>query len=192
MEGLMKIYTKTGDKGQTSLVGGKRVAKTHVRLEAYGCMDELNSHLGLCLSAFAAEKPLPELKTIAERLRRLQHRIFNVGSLLACEDAALAAQLPSLQEEDLKSMEAWIDEEDRCLAPLKNFILPGGSVPAAHLHVARTVARRAERRIAQLEDSSQHPLILPFVNRLSDYLFILARRCNQLLGHADVLWKKDL
>lgn len=193
----MKIYTKTGDQGQTSLVGGARVAKTHIRLESYGTIDELNSMMGLAIasleSSLSQSSDPAELSVLIENLKTTQHRLFNIGSLLACEDSKISENLPSIEDKDLKKLEIYIDVATAALPPLKEFILPGGSLPAAHLQVARTLARRAERNTVHLSESNAiQPLILPYINRLSDFLFVAARRANQLLGQADVPWKKDL
>lgn len=190
----MKIYTKTGDKGETSLIGGQRVKKSHLRLEAYGTLDELNSQLGVCcaLLSESSSSRLPELHELKGRVESLQHKLFNIGSLLACEDEKTQARLPSISEEDLSRLESYIDEDSETLAPLKQFILPGGSLPAAQFHLGRTLARRAERQIARLSETTEVPaLVLAYINRLSDYLFVLARRTNLLLGHPDIPWSKE-
>ncbi len=192
----MKIYTKTGDKGETSLVGGARVSKTHMRLEAYGTIDELNSQLGVCIATLAlvakSESGFEASQTLIGILQDQQHRLFNIGSLLACEDPKISANLPSLEDKDVKLLETYIDKATQKLAPLRDFILPGGTLASAHLHVARTIARRAERKIVRLGEAAVlQALIVPYINRLSDYLFVAAREANFILGHADIKWKKD-
>lgn len=194
-----RIYTKTGDKGQTSLVGGMRVAKTHPRLEAYGTLDELNSWLGLIraelpqLLAAPNKTQIPEFVAALEvALEDIQNSLFNIGSHLACEDDTLRTRLPDLHETRLKSLESNMDIWEGGLPPLKNFILPGGSPVSAHTHLARTVCRRAERlcvALAQVETVNPNHLV--YLNRLSDWLFVVARQINFHLGIADIEWKKD-
>lgn len=200
----MKIYTKTGDAGQTSLVGGQRVNKTHARLEAYGTIDELNSYVGLCISSLRSEMSLSQnlekVEEVLVDLSRLQHKLFNTGSLLACEDGDLAKKLPQIQKQDIEWMELAIDEAQKKLSPLKEFILPGGSQSSSHFQVARTIARRAERCILRLFEGltdddplkDTNTLVLAFVNRTSDYLFVLARLANFVTNTPEVRWKKDL
>lgn len=170
----MKIYTKTGDKGTTSLVGGTRVPKTHIRLEAYGTVDELNSNLGLLITY------LPDGKD-KDFLQQVQDRLFAVGSHLATDREKMELKEASIiSPEQVEMVEREIDRLDTLLPPLSAFILPGGSRGAAVCHVCRTVCRRAERRILalaeQVEIASE---LLAYVNRLSDYLFVLSRKMNQ-------------
>jgi cob(I)alamin adenosyltransferase len=184
-----RIYTKTGDKGQTSLVGGSRVSKTEPRLVAYGTLDELNSVLGVIRAHLGL---LGVQRTVFENhLQNVQNNLFNMGSRLACENEKLLAQLPDLSADALSVLENDMDAWEAELPPLKEFILPGGSVPAAHAHVARTVCRRAERQVLRLrsfaEVSDSHVI---YLNRLSDWLFLLARKFNHLLGQKDVTWSK--
>lgn len=181
-----RIYTKTGDKGETSLVGGSRVSKTHPRLSAYGTLDELNSVLGLVrghlgvLKASAAE--------FERRVQTVQNNLFNMGSHLACEDAKIALSLPGLSADGLSSLESDMDQWEAELPPLKQFILPGGSALSAFAHQARTVCRRAEREVLALEDVGADHLI--YLNRLSDWCFLLARKFNSLQGIDDIPWTK--
>lgn len=162
------IYTKTGDEGQTSLVGGTRVLKCDVRVEAYGTVDELNSHLGL----LAAEVADDELRA---GLAHIQRVLFDVQTLLAAEQET-PFPLPQVSAAEVADLEARIDAIQAELPPLHSFVLPGGSVPAAQCHVARTVCRRAERRMVALaQQQPVQPDLLRFVNRLSDYLFVLSR-----------------
>lgn len=170
----MKIYTKTGDKGTTSLVGGTRVPKTHIRLEAYGTVDELNSNLGLLITYLLDGKD-------KDFLQQVQDRLFAVGSHLATDREKMELKEASIiSSEQVEMVEREIDRLDTLLPPLSAFILPGGSRGAALCHVCRTVCRRAERRILalaeQVEISSE---LLAYVNRLSDYLFVLSRKMNQ-------------
>lgn len=176
----MKIYTKGGDKGQTSLVGGTRVSKAHDKIEAYGTVDELNSAIGII--ACSNEEYANFLKTI-------QHKLFNAGSILASEND-LSFELPSIQLSDIELLEKEIDRLEKGLPRLKNFILPGGSIISAHTHVARCICRRAERRIVRLEED-KYALILQYLNRLSDYLFVLSREYLRLEGKAEIIWQKD-
>jgi len=164
----MNIYTKTGDKGDTSLIGGQRVPKTHERLEAYGSIDELNSWIGLIACQDIADKH----KTL---LHNIQHQLFIVGSHLACPTPEKVATLPQLHTDDISALEQAIDEMDAQLPKLKNFILPGGNTLSSYCHIARTVCRRTERNILRINDFTCSENILIYINRLSDYLFVLAR-----------------
>ncbi|MCC6137590.1 MAG: cob(I)yrinic acid a,c-diamide adenosyltransferase [Bdellovibrionaceae bacterium] len=182
-----KIYTKTGDKGTTALVGGKRISKSDLRLDAYGTVDELNSQIGvLCslLESYAFQG--------AERfLKKTQNNLFNVGSQLACDDAEMAKMLPPITDEHILAVEKEIDEMTKDLPELKTFILPGGSPLAAQAHVARTVCRRAERYCCRITDiTASAEMVIPYINRLSDYFFILARFFNRNLGVDDTQWEK--
>lgn len=182
----MRIYTKTGDKGQTSLVGGQRVSKADSRLDAYGTVDELNAVLGLLIAELEVNSAKFTLSL--STLKQTQNILFHVGSHLACADAKIKAGLPKLQDEWVFEYEKGIDAMTSELPPLKEFILPGGTKAASWSHLGRTVARRAERCCVALEDTE--PLVIQILNRLSDYLFVLARYCNLQLGSADVTWKK--
>jgi cob(I)alamin adenosyltransferase len=185
--GKVKVYTKTGDRGKTSLIGGQRVAKTDLRLEAYGDVDELNSCIGLAI----AHLPKESEKILAGWLQSIQHRLFNLGSLLACADDEMLKKLPAVTENDIEELESHIDEMDKELPELHQFILPGGCVPAAHLHLARTVCRRAERLTCRLDEQSPLPHQgLVYLNRLSDFLFVAARFANHLNHHSETVWKK--
>ena len=182
----MKIYTKTGDKGTTSLVGGTRVPKTHVRLEAYGTVDELNSNLGLLITYLPDE----EDKIL---VRHIQDRLFAVGSNLATDLEKTDLKCASvIHPEEIERIEKEIDRLDNLLPPLHAFILPGGSRSASVCHVCRTVCRRAERRILalaeQVEISSE---LLAYVNRLSDYLFVLSRKMNQDDKKGEIFWNNS-
>lgn len=180
------IYTKTGDDGTTSLVGGARVPKTHVRLEAYGTIDELNSHLGLLQTYLMDEAD----KRI---VFRVQNKLFSVGSYLATDQTQTELHIESrIEEEDIKLLECAIDTIDNELPPLNAFILPGGNRGAAVCHICRTVCRRAERRILVLAEQCEvDPRVTAFVNRLSDYLFILARKMNHLTETDEFFWDKS-
>lgn len=188
---MARIYTKVGDKGQTSLVGGQKVSKDDLRIEAYGTIDELNSVLGSARVAVGeSSKKASNLAELDQDLETIQHWLFDLGSLLAtiAEDRE-KFKLPQITQEQIQWLEARIDSATAELKPLKNFILPAGSEASARLHVARTVARRAERCMvmmgAELPENS-----LPFINRLSDYFFTMARYCNHALKIEDVIWKR--
>ena len=182
---LSKIYTRTGDTGETGLGDGRRVAKDHPRVEAIGEVDTLNSQLGLLLAGLAAETPrYPALEEISEVLRPCQHRLFDLGGELAMP----AYQALNLAE--IERLEAAIDGWNEELGPLENFILPGGSTLVAQAHVCRSLARSAERRCQQL--NAVEPLAGPglaYINRLSDLLFVAARVIARRQGVAEVLWE---
>lgn len=180
----------------TSLVGGTRVSKSDKRIDSYGTVDELNSIIGMAraeLRGIDMTGLKPGIHLLASQLEQLQNRLFNLGSLLACEDSKMKSRLPIISEAHIKEMENNIDAMTAELPELKDFILPGGHKIAAHLHLARTVCRRAERATIFLYDDRQieDPLLLHFLNRLSDYLFVAARYTNFLTGVSDVKWQKD-
>ncbi len=180
----MKIYTKTGDNGETGLFGGQRVSKDSLRIEAYGTIDEVNSFLGLAISLSENEKT----KTITGWMQNL---LFVAGAELASPDAD-SSKVPHIGEEEIRQAESYIDEITSGLPELKNFILPGGIKSAAALHLARAICRRAERQIVALQKGENvSPNLLIFVNRLSDLLFVLARFENASAGVKDVDWKTD-
>jgi cob(I)alamin adenosyltransferase len=187
----MKIYTKTGDSGQTRLVGGTEVSKTDPRLEAYGTVDELNASLSLVMTEFL-KHPLSSFKDSQSLMLKVQNELFNIGSHLACETESLHNKLPAVHELQVQSLELWIDKLEAELPPLKQFILPGGSELSARLHLARTICRRAERACAFVaSEAPQISVAKVYLNRLSDLLFVLSRFCNLQLGHSDVPWNKD-
>lgn len=187
----MKIYTKTGDKGRTRLVGGSEVSKTDPRLEAYGTVDELNASLGLVLTELL-KHPHQAFKSSQESLLRVQNELFNIGSHLACETKDLHEKLPSVHQGQIEALENWIDTLEAELPPLRQFILPGGSELSARLHLARTICRRAERACVFVESTAiQIETSKIYLNRLSDLLFVFSRYCNLKLGHNDVTWNKD-
>lgn len=181
----MKIYTRTGDDGTTGLIGGRRLPKSDPRLETYGTLDELNAAIGLAASILPAAAA-----QLLEPLHHIQSDLFTLGSHLACPDAAHADKLPIFSESRIAQLEQQINAADAILPPLHQFILPGGTPIAAHLHLARTICRRAERLLAGLAASQTvHPPALAYLNRLSDWLFVQARMVNQLSGIADLAWK---
>ncbi|MDZ7781160.1 MAG: cob(I)yrinic acid a,c-diamide adenosyltransferase [Gemmatimonadota bacterium] len=183
----MKIYTRAGDSGGTSLFGGGRVPKSHARVEAYGTVDELNAVLGQAIVQVGD----PD---IVGHLQAVQHDLFTLGSDLATPPAREGRDqpvTPTLPTDRVSRMEAWIDAADEELAPLRAFVLPGGSGGAAALHLARTVCRRAERRVVDLADAEPvGEQIVPYLNRLSDLLFTFARLENHRAGIPDVEWEK--
>jgi cob(I)alamin adenosyltransferase len=182
----MKIYTKTGDDGSTGLIGGIRVEKSNARIEAYGTVDELNAVVGLAGVVAQGE--------LQNTLRRVQNELFIVGSHLSLpseESAPKNQWMPVLDEQMMTNLETEMDATEAVLQPLKNFILPGGCELAARLHLARTICRRAERLAVGLtKDQTVSPLIVRYLNRLGDWLFVQARLANQLLGIPDVPWEQ--
>ena len=181
----MKIYTRTGDLGETSLLAGPRVGKDMPRIEACGTIDELNAALGV-----ARAEPLEA--EVDRLLERVQHELFAVGAELATPDPA-ARKVQWIGPEHLKALEADIDRHQETLPPLRHFVLPAGTRAAAGLHLARTVCRRAERRLVTLIRRSEEPIslaLLAYLNRLGDLLFVLARYENARAGREDVLWRK--
>ncbi|MGO9480278.1 MAG: cob(I)yrinic acid a,c-diamide adenosyltransferase [Candidatus Kryptoniota bacterium] len=183
----MKLYTGTGDKGETSLFGGKRISKDAPRIEAYGTVDELNSVIGVARSFVENERTNGILRTIQEQLFILGADLATPRDEKIGNTAPASNAIKRISTENCVSLERIIDEIDEQLAPLKSFILPGGSKSAALLHHARTVCRRAERQVISMrEESSEHTVI--FLNRLSDLLFVLARYANKLSGVADTPW----
>ncbi len=185
----MKIYTRTGDAGMTGLYGGGRVLKNDVRIAAYGSVDELNACLGVCrASGGAKESSLsPEVDAL---LARLQHEMFAVGAELASPGGAAPDSI-LLADDDVARAESAIDRCEAALSPLKAFILPGGSPASAALHVARAVCRRAERDVIALAQVAEvRPVVVIYLNRVGDLLFVLARYANHVAGVGDVLWEK--
>lgn len=180
-----KIYTRTGDAGNTSLLGGTKVPKSHLRIEAYGTIDELNSYIGLCKDLLLQEKE-------AAMLQEVQDRLFTIGSSLACDPLREPKmRIPDLKESDTALLEQEIDRMEESLPVMKSFILPGGDPLVSHLHIARCICRRAERACVRLELESLEvaPVILQYLNRLSDYLFVLARYAGHLKGVSEIPWR---
>ncbi len=181
----MKIYTKTGDHGETSLLGGTRVLKSHDLIDAYGDLDELNSFVGFALTAF------PDSWQHEKKLfESIQVNLFILGSQLACEKEKRALfKLKTIEETEIQNLENEIDKMTKELEPLKNFILPGGSEVASRIHLCRTITRRVERKvIASFDESNQPENSVIYLNRLSDYFFCFARFANHQMGVADILW----
>ena len=179
----MKIYTKTGDDGSTQLLGGRRVPKHHLRIEAYGTVDELNSHIGLMATREECDEEI-------QLLHRIQNDLFYIGSHLAMEPGSTEFPLPELRQEMVKELEQEIDGYWDQLPPLKNFLLPGGHPVNAEIHIARCVCRRAERLSTALNEEVQlEAQILTYLNRLSDWLFVYARMITQRTGSQETPWK---
>lgn len=198
---MSRLYTRTGDDGTTALFDGTRVPKDHPRVIAYGSVDETNASLGTVVSAIglmlggaggspAGSNAVSALRQLAERLGCVQHELFEVGSDLATPLASgQRARVPAVTDEQVRRLETWIDEAVAAAPPLRKFVLPGGSEISARLHVARTVARRAEREVISL--SRMEPVgaaVVPYLNRLNDLLFAWSRSANHALGVADVEW----
>ncbi len=182
-----KVYTLTGDKGTTSLVGGTRVSKDDVRVEAYGTVDELNAHLGML--ALHCPDDMPQQAML---LRKVQNKLFNIGAYLATENTAEDAPVYGLKEEDVAQIEQMIDQMDEALPPFRGFILPGGSTFSAQCDICRTVTRRAERRIITLCNKVPvSQLVLRYLNRLSDFFFVLARFNNVAHHFDEIYWDKN-
>ena len=179
----LKIYTKKGDTGRTSLIGGTRVAKNHIRIEAYGTVDELNSWVGLMRDEIKD-------KTSASTLLKIQNQLFTVGSLLAADPKKNRMKLPQLSETDVTLLEREIDDMNYTIPAIKNFILPGGHAAVSHCHIARCVCRRAERIVTHLSRQSfVQPIIIKYLNRLSDYFFVLSRKLSVDYKVKEIPWK---
>jgi cob(I)alamin adenosyltransferase len=187
---LNRIYTKLGDGGDTSLAGGQRVPKDDLRIEAYGTVDELNAFMGLaCLSCAEAG---PRLSGLASTLRRVQHELFNLGSILATKPEDVHPRQARVTDVEVQQLEREIDSANADLAPLRSFVLPGGTRLNSELHVARTVCRRAERLLVALARREPvPPETVRYLNRLSDALFVWSRWANQTLGIPEVLWEPN-
>lgn len=181
----MKVYTKTGDKGETSLFGGSRVSKGHLRIHAYGTVDELNSYMGLL-------RDLTDCESREKEIERIQDRLFTLGALLATEKESAIKRLPKLQASDITFLESTIDGMEVDLEPIKTFVLPGGHPTVSHCHIARCVCRRAERLCVELsENVAVSEIIIKYLNRLSDYLFVLSRYQTKLHGVKELPWQPE-
>lgn len=181
----LKIYTKTGDLGKTSLIGGTKVPKSHLRIETYGTVDELNSNIGL-VSDLLADQHSKDI------LKEIQDRLFTIGSSLACDpEKEPLMKMPDLKESDIVLLEKEIDAMNDVLPPMKFFVLPGGHVAISTAHVTRCVCRRAERLCVNMQEHELFvdPLVIKYLNRLSDYLFVLSRYVGHLLQVAEIPWK---
>jgi cob(I)alamin adenosyltransferase len=185
---MFKIYTKTGDKGGTSLIGGVRVPKSHIRIESYGTVDELNSYVGMVGDMAANE-------TITEWLREIQDRLFTVGAVLATNpDKEVKMKLPDLHDEDVTWLEERIDTMNEVLPEMRSFILPGGNLASSTCHVARCVCRRAERICVAMQEQEEviAPIVIQYLNRLSDFLFVLARYIGHINNAPEIPWRARL
>lgn len=182
----MKVYTKSGDKGKTGLIGGTRVPKFALRIDAYGTVDELNAHIGLLRDhAISA--------TYKMEFLFIQDRLFTIGSWLASDPVKGKMQLPEIKEADVLMLENSIDQMDTLLEPMRSFVLPGGHETVSFCHIARTVCRRAERVVTHLHaEEPVNPLILAYINRLSDYLFVYGRLATKELKAEEIPWKPNL
>lgn len=183
----MKIYTKTGDKGETSLYGGKRVSKAAIRIEAYGTVDELNTVIGICCA-------LNPPQQVDDSLVKIQHQLFTLGADLASPlSNRKNRDVPRISENDTKCLEELIDKLDSEIEPLRSFILPGGSLLSANIHFARTVCRRAERLVVQLSSKEKiGAQSIIYLNRLSDFLFVLARWVNHRQSKNETIWTRKI
>lgn len=180
-----KIYTKIGDHGKTSLIGGTKVTKSNIRIESYGTVDELNSFIGLVADLVKEEATKGVLKEI-------QDRLFTIGSSLACDpDKEPSMKIPDLKEEDVNLLEKEMDKMNEVLPAMKNFILPGGHVAVSTVHIARCVCRRAERLCVGMKENNDfvESLVIKYLNRLSDYLFVLARYVGHIYNVEEIVWK---
>jgi len=190
---ITRVYTRTGDKGETSLVGGKRIPKDSPRIVAYGTVDELNAVLGLVRKANQEEAgPEADRARLDAILGRVQSELFNLGSLLATLPADLAPQQPRIEARHIEALEREIDELNEALPALRSFTLPGGGWTSSYLHLGRTVCRRAEREVVRLAETDEvDPEAIRYLNRLSDLLFVLARVLARASGHGETLWNHE-
>lgn len=178
----MKIYTKRGDKGTTSLMGGSKIPKYHLRIESYGTVDELNSHIGLIRDQNIKEEHFKELIEV-------QDRLFTIGSTLAAEAGKTKIPLPQLKESDIEYLEQKIDKMYKILPPMRSFVLPGGHTVVSYCHIARCVCRRAERNVVKLSEQENVPeIIIKYLNRLSDYLYSLSRKFTLDFNAKEIPW----
>lgn len=197
----LKIYTKTGDLGKTSLIGGTKVPKSHLRIETYGTVDELNSYIGLVNDYIQLHSLQLPLRAGAEALaqepgagglKEIQDRLFTIGSSLACDpDKEPLMKMPDLKETDISFLEKEIDAMNEVLPPMKSFLLPGGHIAVSTTHIARCVCRRAERCCVHMQEQKLFvdPLVIKYLNRLSDHLFVLSRYIGHLLNVGEIPWK---
>ncbi|MCG8577297.1 MAG: cob(I)yrinic acid a,c-diamide adenosyltransferase [Flavobacteriales bacterium] len=179
----MKVYTKKGDEGKTGLIGGTRVPKYSLRIDAYGTVDELNSYMGLLRDRAVSDE-------YKEQIIEIQDRLFTLGSHLASDPEKSKMKLPEIGENDIEYLERAIDKMDEELEPMKFFVLPGGHETVSFCHIARCVCRRAERLVVELDEQfEQNPVILAYLNRLSDYIFVYGRYVSVQLNAEEIPWK---
>ncbi len=190
---LNRIYTRAGDAGETRVVGGQRIQKDDIRLETYGTVDELNAFIGVArVTAEAVQAETEALKNLPQILKRVQHEVFNLGSLLATLPEDLHPRQPAVTQSDIDQLEREMDAANAILQPLRSFVLPGGSRLESDLHVCRTVCRRAERWCVQLARETQVPAVaVSYLNRLSDAFFVWSRWANQVTRHEETLWQPN-
>ena len=182
----MKIYTKKGDEGKTGLIGGTRVAKNNLKINAYGTVDELNSFVGMLRDSIGNTK-------YTSQLIQIQDRLFTAGSLLAVSDSGSSMKIPLIDKKDIEDLEKWIDEMDAILSEMKSFVLPGGHQTVSYCHITRTICRRAERCIVTLAENTEvDAILLAYFNRLSDYFFTLGRSMAQELNVKETPWDPKL
>ena len=189
----MKIYTKTGDLGETGLIGGRRIPKNHARIIAYGSVDELNSSVGLSLATLQYSPHVSSFTDFIEILSAIQNDLFTLGADLANDSPSTGSrdESPRINEDMITRVESTIDTLDRELSPISFFILPGGSLESGHLHLSRSIARRSEVSVVGLSKvESINPHTIIYLNRLSDLFFVMARTANKRLGIPDNAWKK--
>lgn len=180
-----KIYTKTGDLGKTSLIGGTKVLKSNIRIESYGTVDELNSHIGYLSDLIGDENSILNL-------REIQDRLFTIGSTLACDpEKDTKMKIPDIHEEDIVFLENEMDKMNEVLPEMRSFLLPGGHISVSSAHIARCVCRRAERICVRMQEENLEisPIIIKYLNRLSDYLFIISRYAGKIHGAKEIPWK---
>ena len=192
---INRVYTRKGDRGQTRLVGGQKVSKAAPRIEAYGTLDELNAVLGMARQTIAEEHgDNEEMAGLSRELLRVQHELFNLGSILACLPEDVMEQMPRVTEGDVQALERSIDVHNEALPPLRSFVLPGGSRLNAELHLGRTVCRRAERLIVAAYEGGEaiDEVSIAYVNRLSDALFVWSRWASVAAGAEEVLWSPNV
>lgn len=189
---IVKVYTKTGDKGTTGLADGSRIPKDDLRIDSYGTIDELNSIIGICRQNIN-KIPAHEQKLLDTWLFAIQNDLFNLGSDLATPLQSRWEKMITINESDVKQLEKIIDYCQNLLQPLREFVLPGGTILNSYLHLARTVCRRSERLIVTLSKETEiNPQIIPFINRLSDLLFVLSRWVQKLVNKNEVTWDKNM
>ncbi len=192
---INRVYTRSGDKGETALIGGQRVSKDHPRIEAYGTLDELNALIGMARTQLALETtwPVEEREKLEVEFKRIQNRLFDAGSLLAAPEPEAWAGRPRFEQADDSLLEASMDRMQENLEELKSFVLPGGTSLNAWLHLARTVCRRAERQVTRLMREAEVDMgVRRYINRLSDWLFVASRHAARLSGSAEFLWEFPL
>jgi len=188
---ITRVYTKTGDKGKTRLAGGQQVWKDSVRVDAYGTVDELNAALGIVRAWWLKEARGTARASVAQEIRRMQNKLFDLGGLLATLPDQSFPNMPTIQSADVTRLEDLMDDWQKDLRSLREFVLPGGGMTSSMLHLARTICRRAERRcVTLMQKEPVDPAIITYLNRLSDALFVLARWVSHRLGEEEVLWER--